>query len=172
MPHARANARDPKLRAHSRATCARKKKGSVSLTCRRLEGERTIAGAERRRQLRSMLFLGFWNSRSPLPLPSFSSSPSPAPLSCSPRFFYHLPSFSFSSYVFSFVTTFLRAFFAPCFVLSSPLVISFIEIWRASDPAVNVPDSHRSLSAALILADYKLASHVCSLRPVNGWLRL
>lgn len=136
---------------HSRATCARKKKGSVSLTCRRLEGERTIAGAERRRQLRSMLFLGFWNSRSPLLPPSFSSSPSPAPppLSCSPRFFYHLPSFSFSSYVFSFVTTFLRAFFAPCFVLSSPLVISFIEIWRASDPAVNVPDSHRSLSAAL-----------------------
>lgn len=71
--HTRARTRDPKLRAHSRATCARKKKGSVSLTCRRLEGERTIAGAERRRQLRSMLFLGFWNSRSPLP-PSFSSS--------------------------------------------------------------------------------------------------
>lgn len=142
--------RDPKLRAHSRATCARKKKGSVSLTCRRLEGERTIAGAERRRQLRSMLFLGFWNSRSPLPLSFLLLLPlSRLPLSCSPRFFYHLPSFSFSSYVFSFVTTFLRAFFAPCFVLSSPLVISFIEIWRASDPAVNVPDSHRSLSAAL-----------------------
>lgn len=109
--HTRARTRDPKLRAHSRATCARKKKGSVSLTCRRLEGERTIAGAERRRQLRSMLFLGFWNSRSPLPPPS-PPPPSPAPLSCSPRFFYRLPSFSFSSYVFSFVTTFLRAFFA------------------------------------------------------------
>lgn len=46
----------------------RKGKGSVpSLTCRRLEGERTIAGAERTRQLRSMMFfLGFWNSLTPL----------------------------------------------------------------------------------------------------------
>lgn len=64
----------------TRATCAaraiptifvlhiRKGKGSfsLSLACRRLEGERTIAGAERRRQLRSMmLFLGFWNSLAP-----------------------------------------------------------------------------------------------------------
>lgn len=65
--HARAHAR-----TLFRATY-RERKGVVpSLTCRRLEGKRTIAGAERTRQLRSMMFfLGFWNSLTPPPfLPS------------------------------------------------------------------------------------------------------
>ena len=91
----------------TRATCAaraiptifvlhiRKGKGSfsLSLACRRLEGERTIAGAERRRQLRSMmLFLGFWNSLAPTTAPPrhprcfacvfFSLLPSISPRTC------------------------------------------------------------------------------------------
>ena len=50
-----------------RATYTERKGVVPSLTCRRLEGERTIAGAERTRQLRSMMFfLGFWNSLTPL----------------------------------------------------------------------------------------------------------
>lgn len=57
------------VRVIPRGLHTRKGKGSSRLFpaagCRRLEGERTIAGAERTRQLRSMmLFLGFWNSLS------------------------------------------------------------------------------------------------------------
>lgn len=63
--HARAHAR-----TLVRATYTERKGVVPSLTCRRLEGKRTIAGAERTRQLRSMMFLGFWNSLTPPSLPS------------------------------------------------------------------------------------------------------
>lgn len=120
----------------------------LSLTCRRLEGERTIAGAERRRQLRSMLFLGFWNSRSPLPLslvlPSLSlplhsfSIFSPPSIS----FSLSLPSFSSSS---------------PSFCASSPLLLRslffisylFIEIQRVWS-SCQCPALSPSLSPALL----------------------
>lgn len=83
-----------------------KEKGSVSLTCRRLEGERTIAGAERRRQLRSMLFLSFWNSR--------TSPSSSSPLSI------FLSSFIFFSRLF-----FFFPFSLPFLSLCSPSSLSF-----------------------------------------------
>lgn len=56
----RQRARHLHARAHAhtlfRATYTERKGVVPSLTCRRLEGERTIAGAERTRQLRSMMF--------------------------------------------------------------------------------------------------------------------
>lgn len=75
----RQRARHLHARAHAhtlfRATYTERKGVVPSLTCRRLEGERTIAGAERTRQLRSMMFfLGFWNSLTPL-RPPFLPSP-------------------------------------------------------------------------------------------------
>lgn len=90
----------------------RKGKGSVpSLTCRRLEGERTIAGAERTRQLRSMMFfLGFWNSLTPLSI--FSTFPFRLSLRYSAPFL--LPRFFLSSIHFPYVS----------FALQFPWIIS------------------------------------------------
>lgn len=88
------------------------RKGVVpSLTCRRLEGERTIAGAERTRQLRSMMFfLGFWNSLAPLSI--FSTFPFRLSLRYSAPFL--LPRFFLSSIHFPYVS----------FALQFPRIIS------------------------------------------------
>lgn len=103
--HARAHAR-----TLFRATYTERKGVVPSLTCRRLEGKRTIAGAERTRQLRSMMFfLGFWNSLTPLrPLPS--------------HFHYHLVH---SAFHFLLYPIHLANSFFPQFPLSGSITLYF-----------------------------------------------
>lgn len=136
----RATARASTLNTfHPRAACTHVKEKGVGLALSLVvdwKTRRTIAGAERRRQLRSMLFLGFWNSR--LPLSLFSSF----------FFLFYNLSFSFPSFSSS-SPSFLYIFSALSLFSISYL---FIGMRRTLlHPAVNVPNSHRSTYSALFL---------------------